>query len=56
MCVCMFILYVCLCTICVHGASASQKRVLGPSELPTIVSSHTGAGNLSLEEQQAPLT
>lgn len=58
MCVCvfMFILYVCLCTICVHGASASQKRVLGPSELPTIVSSHAGAGDLSLEKQQVPLT
>jgi hypothetical protein len=41
--VCM---YVCMCTVCVSGASGAQERILDPLELEaqTVGSYHVGAG------------
>lgn len=46
LCVWVFCLRVCLCTMCVPGAHESQKRALYPlvPELQTVVSYCVGAG------------
>lgn len=46
LCVWVFCLYACLCTMCMLGAHRGQKRILDPLELElqTVLSSHVDTG------------